>query len=45
VKGMYRLVDQAAADQVDGWLRTEFPDVPQVILARTGKVRVDGSWA
>jgi hypothetical protein len=33
MKGMDRLVDQAASDQVDGWLCSEFLDVPQVILA------------
>jgi len=33
MKGMDRLVDKAAADQVDGWFRTELFDVSQVILA------------
>jgi hypothetical protein len=45
VECLYRLVDDIASDEVDGGLRPEPLDVPEIVLARAGQVGVDGSRA
>ena len=45
MKCLNRLVDEIASDEMNGGLRSEFPDVPEVILVGACQVGVDGGWA